>query len=410
MSVIEIAGIAWAAGLDWLPRGNPAQTAYEARRGKSDWYAHHGTQTGFARGLERYSAGMPVLAAALHEAIPEDRWMALLIGDFGGCAVIQVNDGVILSDGDRVFASLEEGRAVVDGFDKTGWVFYASSGVLEGGKGVDAAGLPRETVLRRVPLAGVTRRTLVGAVAGVCMAGAVGTAWFMRSEIMAWIYPPPEPVATPEKGEERRIAAVIDSGALIRGCREATRRYTPGIPGWKVVRLECTAKFADRALIAIRPALKSRPAMIVRWKLDDADEGSLYRRVLEGHLSAWKTTRRGAGLEAQVDGSRAWMVVALPPVAVEAAGPAPSRLAVRGMVDRRFGLRASRIEHSEQGGTIRIVMEEPLSGIGSLFEGLRGFELTRLASAGGGWVLEGRREKAVRIGESAFAAVRRFTE
>ena len=80
------------------------------------------------------------------------------------------------------------------------------------------------------------------------------------------------------------------------------------------------------------------------------------------------------------------------------------------MVDRRFGLRASRIEHSEKGGTIRIVMEEPLSGIGNLFEGLRGFELTRLASAGGGWVLEGRREQAVRIGESAFAAVRRFIE
>ena len=55
-------------------------------------------------------------------------------------------------------------------------------------------------------------------------------------------------------------------------------------------------------------------------------------------------------------------------------------------------------------------MEEPLSGIGSLLEGLNGFELTRLARAGGGWVLEGRRERAVRIRESAFAAVRRFIE
>ena len=410
MSVIEIAGIAWAAGLDWLPRGNPAQTAYEARRGKSDWYAHHGEQTGFVRGSERYSAGMPVLAAALHEAIPEDRWMALLIGDFGGCAVIQVNDGVILSDGDRVFASLEEGRSALDGLDKTGWAFYASSGVLEGARGIDVAELPREAGLRRVPLAGVTRRTLVRAGAGMCVAGALVAAWAMRSEIVAWVYPPPEALAIPEKGKEPRIAAVIDSGALIHGCREAMRRYTPGIPGWTVARLECTAKFAESALIAIRPALKDRPAMIVKWKLAGGDEESLHRRVVERHLSEWKTARRGAGFEAQVDGSQAWMVVELPPVAVEAAGSVPSRLAVRGMVDRRFGLRASRIEHSEKGGTIRIVMEEPLSGFRSLFEGLNGFELTRLARAGGGWVLEGRREKAVRIRKSTFSAVRRFIE
>ena len=127
------------AGLDWLPRGNPAQTAYEARRGKSDWYAHHGEQTGFVKGSERYSAGMPVLAAALHEAIPEDRWMALLIGDFGGNALIQVNDGVILSDGDRVFASLEEGRAALDGFRRGGaesqgwsWVEAGNARALRG--------------------------------------------------------------------------------------------------------------------------------------------------------------------------------------------------------------------------------------------------------------------------------------
>ncbi|MDE0175741.1 MAG: hypothetical protein OYH76_19930 [Defluviicoccus sp.] len=410
MSVIEIDGIAWAAGLDWLPRANAAQTAYEARRGKSEWYAHHGDQTGYARGSERYAAGMPVLAAALHEAIPEDRWMVLLIGDFGGCALVQVNDGVILSDGDRVFEKLEDGRRALDGLDKAGWAFYASAGVLEGAKSIDVKGLERVAGLKAVPLAGVTKRTAVGAAAGLSLAAAVVAIWVMRSDIIRWVFPPPDPIALPEKGKEPRIAAVIDSGAFIQGCREAMRRYTPGIPGWNVANLECTAKFAERALIAIRPALKDRPAMIVKWRMNGGEEESLHRSVVERHLSAWKRTRGGGGFEAQVDGARAWMVVELPPVAVEAAGSMPSRLAMRGLVDRRFGLRASKIEHSDKGGTIRIVMEEPLSEIRGLFEGLNGFELTRLARAGDGWVLEGRREKPVKIRESAFAAVRRFIE
>ena len=150
--------------------------------------------------------------------------------------------------------------------------------------------------------------------------------------------------------------------------------------------------------------------MIVKWRMNGGEEESLHRSVVERHLSAWKRTRGGGGFEAQVDGAQAWMVVELPPVAVEAAGSMPSRLAMRGLVDRRFGLRASKIEHSDKGGTIRIVMEEPLSEIRGLFEGLNGFELTRLARAGDGWVLEGRREKPVKIRESAFAAVRRFIE
>ncbi len=94
MSVIEIDGVSWAAGLDWLPRGNAAQTAYEARRGNAEWYVRYGDQTGFGKESDRHKAGMPALAAALHQVIPEQRWMAVLLGDFGGCALIQVNDGV----------------------------------------------------------------------------------------------------------------------------------------------------------------------------------------------------------------------------------------------------------------------------------------------------------------------------
>lgn len=410
MSVIEIGGIAWAAGLDWLPRGNAAQTVYEARRGKSEWYAHYGDRTGFAKGSERHAAGMPVLAAALHRAIPEERWMALLLGDFGGCVLVQANDGVILSDGDRVFEELEDVRPLLARLDKTGWAFYGSAGVLEGARPIDPAALATDTVLKRVPLAGVTRRSLAGAAAAMGAAGLAVTGWVISPDILNWIDPPPALVKPAERGQEPRIASVIDSGALIAGCREALRRYTPGIPGWKVSTLECTARFADTGLTGVRPALKDRPAMVVKWGLDGSLEESLHRRVAERHLSEWKSTRPGGGFEGMVDGAEAWMVAVLPPVAVEALGSAPSRRALRAAIDRRFGLRASRIEHSAAGGTIRIAMEEPLSGIGRLFEGFDGFELTRLARAGSGWVLEGRRERPVRIGESAFAAARRFIE
>ena len=184
--------------------------------------------------------------------------------------------------------------------------------------------------------------------AGMCVASAVVAAWAMRSEIVAWVYPPPEPLAYPEKGKEPRIAAVIDSNALIQGCREAMRRYTPGIPGWKVARLECTAKFG-RERPDRDPAGVEGPAGDDR-QVEARGRGRRVSPSQGGREApvAWKTARRGAGFEAQVDGSQAWMVVELPPVAVEAAGSVPSRLAVRGMVDRRFGLRASRIEHSEK--------------------------------------------------------------
>ena len=410
MSVIEIDGVSWAAGLDWLPRGNAAQTAYEARRGNAEWYVHYGDQTGYGKASDRHRSGMPALAAALHQVIPEQRWMAVLLGDFGGCALIQVNDGVILSDGDMVFEKYEHVRPVLDGIDRTGWTFYASSGVIEGGKPIEVKSLPTDAGLKRVPLAGVTKRSLTGAAAGLVAVGLLIAGWSMRSHVMDLIYPPPELVKIPEKGKEPRIAAVIDSGALIEGCREAMRRYTPGMPGWKVSALECTARFADTGLIDVRPELRDRPAMVVKWRLNGGEEESLHRRVAERHLSEWKSTRRGGGFEGMVDGVEAWMVVVLPPVAVEALGSVPSRLALRAAIDRRFGLRASKIEHAAKGGKIRIVMEEPLLGIGGLFEGLNGFELTRLARAGEEWVLEGRREKPVRIRESAFAAVRRFIQ
>ena len=248
MSVIEIDGVSWAAGLDWLPRGNAVQTVYEARRGNAEWYVHYGDQTGYGKESDRHKSGMPALAAALHQAIPEQRWMAVLLGDFGGCALIQVNDGVILSDGDMVFEKYEQVRPVLDEIDRTGWTFYASSGVIEGGKPLDVKSLSTDAGLKGVPLSGVTKRSLTGAGAGLVAVGLLIAGWTMRSHVMDLIYPPPELVKTPEKEKEPRIAAVIDSGALIEGCREAMRRYTPGMPGWKVSALECTARFADSGL------------------------------------------------------------------------------------------------------------------------------------------------------------------
>ena len=128
-------------------------------------------------------------------------------------------------------------------------------------------------------------------------------------------------------------------------------------------------------------------------------------------MSEWKSGAGGGTLEGSVVGREAWVVVGLPPVAVEANGALmPTRLALRADLDRKFGLRAVRIEHARKAGLTRIVMREPLSRIAQLVEAVAGFEVLKLARGNGGWVIEGRRAKPVRMEKPAFARLRSVIE
>ena len=409
MTALVIAGRRFAAGLDWLPKGNVAQTANEARKESSAWCVYRDRETGYAGASEDHEAGMPALAAAVADAIGGERWMALVGADDGRCALVQFAEGMILADGDRVFGSVDDALRALANADVKGWAFHATPGLIDDAAEIDASGLTTEAVLRPAPLSGVTRGRVARAGAVLAAIGLLGGVWLNKDRILLLIVGAPEKKA--EKQEEPRIAVTIDSGALVAACREAVRRYTPGIPGWRLTGLSCTARFSDSKLVAVRPALKGKPVLVARWRMGRGSGESLRRRVAERHLTEWKSGARKGEVEGLAIGREAWVAVVLPPVVVEAGpGRIPSRLALRASLDRRFGLRASRVEHGRKGGDTRIVMSEPLSRIGALIEGVRGFEVTKLAEDDGRWTIEGRRAKPVRMRISRFQKLRSFLQ
>ena len=410
MSALAIGGRRFAAGLDWMPKANAVQTANEARKQKSAWCAYREIETGYAGPSEEYDEAMPALAAAVADAIGGERWMALVGADDGRCGLVLFAEGKILADGDRVFRSADDALRAIANIDAKGWALHATPGLIEGAGAIDASSLTTEAVLRPAPLSGVTRGRATQAGAALAVMGVLAGVWFNKDRIVALIMGPPETAKT-EKQEEPRIAAVIDSAAFVAACREGIRRYTPGMPGWNLTALSCTARFSDSKLVAVRPALKGKPVLVARWRMGRGSGESLRRRVAERHLAEWKSGARPGEIEGSAVGREAWAAVALPPVIVEAnAGRVPSRLALRASLDRRFGLRASRVEHGRKGGETRIVMREPLSRIGALIEGVRGFEVTRLAQGDGRWTIEGRRVKPVRMRISRFENLRSFLQ
>ena len=411
MSGLLVGGRRFAAGLDWLPRSSVAQTAHEARKGGSVWCAYFGDQTGYGGQSEEHEVGMSALAAVLSAWIEEQTWMALVLADDGRCVLVQVRDGRILASGDRVFESAEVACAQLEGVDGSGWVFYATPGILEGAREIDVGLLPAEGGLRPAPLSGVTRKKVLRGAGVAAAAGLMFAAWGFKDRIVLLVLGPPVTPQIVGKKQDPRIASVIDSAALVAGCREGIRRYTPGMPGWRLKDVTCVARFADEKLLAVRAGLKDRPVLVVRWRMRPNAEEALHRQVADRHLTEWKSGSRAGELEGSVVGRDAWMAVGLPPVAVEAnQGLVPSLLSLRTDLDRKFGLRAVRIEHGRKAGLIRIVMREPLSQIGQLVEGVDGFEVLKLVRGGSGWVIEGRRAKPVRMKESGFARLRSFIQ
>ena len=174
--------------------------------------------------------------------------------------------------------------------------------------------------------------------------------------------------------------------ALIAGCRQALMAYPPYMPAWRTERASCEGRFADLALIGMRPELEDRAVLTVRWRLGSGRPEPLHRRIAETHLSEWYA--------ASVGGDRAWAAMPLPPVLRLSDDSPPSLLEFREAVDRQFGARAARIRHDAQGDGIEVRIATGLVpfGLADAVEAVSGLELVRLVRDGAGeWLLEGRR-------------------
>ena len=406
MSTLVINGRPFSAGLYWLDRAGPAATARAARRFARPWCVQRSDQTGYAGGTEEGDPeGFPALALALADSIKSEFWMALVAGDAatgnstdtvdtGHYALIKVRDGALLADGDEVFTGRD---AAVEAFARAralGWDLYATPGLLSGGANHDVteldvsslAAVP-ENVLRRVPFTRIGRAHVALALLLAAAIAGVWIAWLQRDAFLDWITGPEPVVAAPPT--EPDLAVAVDSAALIEACRRALIDYPPWLPAWRIESLTCAARLEDPELVALRPELAGRAAMLARWRLGPGYAEPLHRQLAEQHLSRWYA--------ASVIDARAWGVMPLGHVLHISGRAPPLFLAFRRAVDRELGLDGARIDYSRgpQGGwTVRIAHPGPLSHLAGLFReaaGLAGLEITGLdRGADGSWRLHGR--------------------
>ena len=398
MSVLTVGGRRFAAGLYWLERGRAASVARNARAFKRPWHVHWGGQTGYAAD-EESPKDCPSLAASLQAHIALPSWMALVEADDGRLALVKARDGAFLADGDEVFS---ERASAQDAFERgrdAGWALHATPGLVGGDvTEIDPASLVDDPAMRlvAVPLSipGLPKVGRFMALA-VIVAGAAFV-WMERETLWRLIAGPERVDEAEQEPVEPPVAAVLDAGALIAGCRQAIMAYPPYMPAWRTERVSCEGRFTDLALIGVRPELEDRAVLTVRWRLGSGRPEPLHRRIAETHLSHWYA--------ASVGGDRAWAAMPLAPVLRLSDDIPPSLLEFREAVDRRFGARAARIEYPAQGGIeVRIATGRVPFGLADAIAAVPGLELVRLVRDGAGdWLLEGRRVSPVSMPRERF--------
>ena len=389
MSVLTVGGRRFAAGLYWLERGGAASVARNARSFRRPWHVHWGGQTGYAAD-EESPKDCPSLAASLQRHIALPSWMALVEADDGRLALVKARDGAFLADGDEVFS---ERAPALDAFERgrdAGWALHATPGLVDGDvTEIDPASLLDDPAMRlaAAPLSipGLPKVGRFMALA-VVVAG-VAFAWMERETLWRLVSGPERVVEAEQEPVEPPVTAALDAGALIAGCRQALMAYPPYMPAWRTERVSCEGRFADLALVGVRPELEDRAVLTVRWRLGSGRPEPLHRRIAETHLSGWYA--------ASVGGDRAWAALPLPPVLRLSDDIPPSLLKFREAVDRRFGLAGTRIEYPSRdadGIEVRIATGRVPFAFADAVAAVPGLELVRLVRDGAGqWLLEGRR-------------------
>ena len=309
------------------------------------------------------------------------------------------------------WASVRKAEAALAAFERArsvGWELHATPALIEdvsggtGVHGIDLSALPVEPAmsLAPAPLARLTGRRAAGMLCLALAVAGAGALWLHRDRAWRLLTGPEPAVEKIAAAVEPTVSVAVDSAALVAACRRALTEHPPWLPAWRTERVSCEARFSDTALLAVRPELDGRPALLARWRLMPGRSEPLHRRIAEEHLAGWYA--------ASVDGGRAWAVVPLAPVVrVSEAAPLPF-LAFRQALDRRLGGPDARIayargERGRGGVEVRIETDRPLARLAALVAEVPGLELLRLSrEAGGAWRLEGRRVSPAAMPRSAF--------
>lgn len=444
MSVLTVGGRRFAAGLYWLEREGAASVARNARAFKRPWHVHWDEQTGYAADGES-PKGCPSLAASLQAHIGAPTWMALVEADDGRLALVKARDGAFLADGDEVFADRESALAAferargesnsspgpvsstvpesssVPVSSTVGWALHATPGLMkDAGAGsspvpgsspvseIDPTSLVDDPAMRlaAAPLSMLGLPKVGRFLALAVMVAGGAFVWTQRGTLWDLIAGPEEAAEAEQAPAVPPVTAILDAGALLSGCRQALMAYPPYMPAWRTERISCEGRFADIALIGVRPELEDRAVLTVRWRLGSGRPEPLHRRIAETHLSDWYA--------ASVTGDRAWAVMPLEPVLRLGEAIPPSLLDFREAVDRHFGARGTRIEYPVQGDGIevRVTTGRVPFRLADAVSAVPGLELVQLIRDGAGeWRLEGRRVSPVSMPRERFEqAVRPVTQ
>ncbi len=420
MSVLTIGRRRFAAGLYWLEREGAASVARNARAFKRPWHVHWGGQTGYAAD-EESPKGCPSLAASLQARIAAPTWMALVEADDGRLALVKARDGAFLADGDEVFAdraaalaAFERARgetksssapesSTVPVSSTVGWALHATPGLVEGEvTEIDPASLMDDPAMRlaAAPLSMLGLPKVGRFLALAVMVAGIAFVWTQRETLWTLIAGSERVVEAEQETVEPPVTAALDAAALLAGCRQALMAYPPYLPAWRTERISCEGRFADLALVGVRPELEDRAVLTVRWRLGSGRPEPLHRRIAEAHLSEWYA--------ASVTGDRAWAAMPLAPVLRLSDSTPPSLLDFREAVDRQFGVRGTRIEYPMQGDGIevRIATGRVPFRLADAVAAVPGLELVRLTQdSAGEWRLEGRRVSSLSMPRERFEQV-----
>ena len=335
------------------------------------------------------------------------------MADDGGerFALVRQVNGTLLADGDRV---LETRQEAIEAFDEAkariearqaGGAFLATRDVRVGrqrpGPGRRGAGRRREGAEDRAKCGRRRGRkpTQQWVMIGVLLlAVGAGAAWYFQKDLHELVYGPPKPAAP----KVRIVAAATDAGALLEGCAAAMSRNLLHLGGWRTEAVDCYARFSHGQILSVVPELRSRPALLVIWKLEPGLEAPAHRRLAERALGG------NAGWNAyQVSEGTVWAVSALPPVIREYRKP-PAYREWREALERAFALRGVLIRHRDvpaaPGGAASVVLasHHSLPALKSMADAVPGLEVVRITAKRAGWTVLARKEEPERLTQPVF--------
>ena len=404
MSVLSFNGEPWAAGLVWIPHKRRRGLIRQARANSATCYVRSGQQVGLAGDQGGDHEEVVSLAAALRESFTASSWIAAVADDDGKIALIRLDDDEFHEASDEVHESREDVVRLLEYGTGPANELHASPTLdLPGASPLILRDIPvsDDMRLQAIPFASSSSPAVLQATAVLAVVALLtATGWFYGPAIWEFFVPPPPPLPEQVLEEAPTVTIAVDSAALLEACDTALQERPPQHPAWRLERVTCWASLTDAAILALRPELRDRPALVLRWALESGRDIALNRRLIEDTLSM-----RTTGF---VRGRQAWAVTELMPVLVRwKTEPGPTFLELRAAIDRQSGPWSTSISYEETrtaDWAITITGDGPLARVRQALADVPGLEVLSLTrSANGEWRIAGRPLRPRTILESAFA-------